>query len=357
MRHFLCTLYIIKNENLLISNNLPIFAACLTTNTISMNTLRLLLSCLLVIMGLSAYAQEPNLKWGKPSPVEWSLQAWGEAPDAEAIILCKTVNVTYEIRRGFTSYSSLSENLGDTGVANMGTNNNQNATANYEVKLRLKVLKEQGARYANLDIVYYNTEEDRDERDLLQQVKVTVLSKNDKDKVQKRAIKTNQFSETRLNPYYVKYHIQVPDVQVGDIIEYQYSVTSNRSTYLYDCSMQEDIPMLYVRCDMDIPAFLQFDMKVPIHPFIKSRVEPSAISGPQRTDMKAPDRYPSNHYIIEGHDILPKGLDLQRQQADAQAAQVQPGQGKLMETKATIKLRQEQPQPMPEGQKHINLNR
>lgn len=322
-----------------------------------MTTLRILFISLLVTMSLSVYAQEPNLKWGKPSPVEWSLQAWGEAPDAEAIILCKTVNVTYEIRRGFTSYSSLNEDLGTTGVANIGTNNNQSATATYEVKMRTKVLKESGARYANLDIVYYNEADNRDARDLLQQLKVTVMSLNDKGKLQKRVLKASQFAEERLNPSYVACHIQVPDVKVGDIIEYQYYVTSNRSTFLYDCSMQEEIPMLYVRCDMDIPAFLQFDMKTPIHPFIKARVEPSAISGPQRSDMKAPDRYPSNHYIIEGHDILPKGLDLQRQNPGTEAAQIKPGQGKLMDTKATIKMHQALPEPLPEGQKHINLNR
>lgn len=321
-----------------------------------MKPLSILLCGLLLSTSQCILSQDANLKWGKPSQVEWSLQAWGEAPDAEAIILCKTVNVTYEITRAFTSYSSAEVGITDAGSSSLGVNNNQCATATYSVKLRTKILKDNGLGYANLDIIYYNSEEEDKERDELGRPKVTVFSLNEKGKQVKRAVKGDQFSETRIDANYVAFHIKVPDVKVGEIIEYQYELSSTRATFLYDCSFQEDIPILYALCDMDIPAFLQFDMKVPRHPFIKSRVEPSAISGPQRGDMKAPDRYPSNHYIIEGHDILPKGLDLQRQHPDVEAAQVQSGNAKLMDTRATYKLSAHSLAPMPKDKKHIVLN-
>lgn len=322
-----------------------------------MKPLSILLSGLLLLATQCLCAQTANLKWGKPSQAEWDMQAWGEAPDAEALILCKTVNVTYEITRSFSSYSSLSGDLESTGVEYVGNNNNHNAIVTYAVKMRTKILKEQGAHYANIDIVYFCEKADNSECDEISGLKVAAYSLNEKGKSVRRAIKPSNFTEERLDDNYKVYHIQVPDVKAGEIIEYQYELTSNRSNYIYDCSFQEDIPVLYAKCDMDIPAFLQFDMKVPRHPFIKSRVEPSAISGPQRTDMKAPDRYPSNHYIIEAHDILPKGLDLQRQGADTDAAKVEAGVGKLMDTKATLRLSHQLPAQIPAGQKHINLGR
>ncbi len=149
----------------------------------------------------------------------------------------------------------------------------------------------------------------------------------------------------------------VPDVKAGDIIEYQYSISSTRVAFLYDCSFQEEIPVLYAKCDMNIPAFIQFDMKVPIHPFIKSKVERGSINGEQGLgDMQAPKSYPSNHYVIEGHDILPKDLDLQRNNPDVEAAKVSSAPGKVMYTIATIKSAATRPAPLPEGKNHIMIN-
>jgi hypothetical protein len=38
-----------------------------------------------------ANAQLPNEKFGKPSSMEWEFNGWGEAVNADAIILCKTM--------------------------------------------------------------------------------------------------------------------------------------------------------------------------------------------------------------------------------------------------------------------------
>ena len=315
-----------------------------------------LIACLFATF---AQAQNPNTKWGKPSQTEWSLQAWGEAPDAEAVVLNRTMNVNYQISRQFAAVSDVNTELTISSIEFMGSNNeNSNVTVTYENKLRIKILKDSGAGYANIDIVYLNEESDSKIYDEIDRLRVAVFSQNEKGKVKRRYLQNDTFTSDRVNAHYKVLHIKVPDVKKGDIIEYQYVLTSARPAFLYDCSFQEEIPVLYAKCDMDIPGFLQFDMKVPIHPFIKSKVSASVIH-PESVmgDMQAPKSYPSNHYEIEGHDILPKGLDLQRNDPNVEPAKVSTAPVKDMKMAATIKGQAvKMLAPLPEGKSHIMIN-
>lgn len=306
-----------------------------------------------------AQAQNPNTKWGKPSQTEWSLQAWGEAPDAEAVVLNRTMTVTYQISRQFAAFSDVNTELSIANLEHLGTtNDDSNVLVTYENKLRVKILKDSGAGYANIDIIYLNDEKDSKIYDEISHLKVAVFTQNEKGKVKRTYVDTDSFTTDRVDAHYNVLHVRVPDVKKGDIIEYQYEIASARAAFLYDCSFQEEIPVLYAKCDMDIPGFLQFDMKVPIHPFVKSNVSAGVIHPEQNMgDMQAPKTYPSNHYVIVGHDILPKGLDLQRNDPSVEAAKVSTAPGKIMKTQATIKGQAVQMlAPLPEGKRHIMIN-
>lgn len=290
--------------------------------------------------------------------MEWDLLAWGEAPDAEAIVLNRTMEVSYEITNQFMPYNNMNTELSLSSIANLGTNDNKFMSVTYENKLRIKILKDTGANYANLDILYLDDADDPRLIDELSRVKVTIFSKNEKGKVARRMIKNESFKNDRINAHYSVFQVRIPNVKAGDIIEYQYTITSTRVTFLYDSSFQEEIPVLYAKCDMDIPALLQFDMKVPIHPFIKSKVEQGVVRATQVTgDMQAPKSYPSNHYIIEGHDILPKGLDLQRNDPSIEKAKVNTSPGRIMKTFAIIKnVPNTAISLIPEGKSHLMIN-
>ena len=70
----------------------------------------------LVACGSMAYAQLPNEKFGKPSDLEWEYKGWGDAIDADAIVLCKTMKVTYELTDQF---GSMTENVTELNADNM----------------------------------------------------------------------------------------------------------------------------------------------------------------------------------------------------------------------------------------------
>ena len=272
----------------------------------------LLKICLLfafITCGNMAYAQLPNEKFGKPSNLEWEYKGWGDAIDADAIVLCKTMKVTYELTDQF---GSMTENVTELNADNMqflGNNriDESGIIVNYETKLRTKILKPEGAKHANIDITYFSDNDKISWYDDLQDLKIRVFTKNEKGKVEKRNVNTDGFVKERVDDHYMVMHVVVPDVQPGSIIEYQYNITSVRPTFLYDWVFQECIPTLRSKCDIEIPAFLQFRMNAPINKLVKSSVVAGRLSyDNNRSDLKKGKTCITNHYFIVGDYIRPE---------------------------------------------------
>ena len=256
-----------------------------------------------------ANAQLPNEKFGKPSTMEWEYNGWGEAVNADAIILCKTMKVTYQISDQVDNFNKNSTDISDDNISDFSKNqiDDSNILVKYEFRLRTKILKPEGASHANIDIIYYYSDNNK-LFDELTDLKVRVLTKNEKGKVETRKIDTGKFVRERVDDNYMVVHVVVPDVQAGSIIEYLYDITSPRASFLYDWVFQECIPTVRSKFDIDIPAFLQFNMNVPINKLIKSGVEVGRLAyDTNRSDMKKGKTCPTNHYTVVGDYILPVG--------------------------------------------------
>jgi len=274
--------------------------------TYSFRKLLILVACF--AFGSMANAQLPNEKFGKPSSMEWEFNGWGDAVNADAIILCKTMTATYQLSDQVFSNTQGSD-FGFDNLQDFSKNeiDDSSILVKYEFRLRTKILKPEGAKHANIDITYYDPDNNKNVSfDELSDLKVRVFNKNEKGKVEKKNVNTASFVKERVDANYVVVHVVVPDVQAGSIIEYQYNITSPRPTYLYDWVFQDCIPTVRSKCDIDIPAFLQFKMNAPINKLIKSSVEVGHIAyDTNRTDMKKGKTCATNHYKIIGDYILP----------------------------------------------------
>jgi hypothetical protein len=305
--------------------------------------------------GSLANAQLPNEKFGKPSNLEWEYVGWGDATDADAIILCKTMKVSYELTDQF---GSMTENVTELNTDNMqflGNNriDESGIIVNYETKLRTKILKPEGAKHANIDITFCDGDlaKNNNNFDEMTDLKVMVFTKNEKGKVEKKKINTADFKKDRVDDNYVVLHVVVPDVQPGSIVEYSYKIRSPRASFIYDWAFQEDIPTLRSKCELEIPAFLKFNMNVPINNLIKSNVEAGMITyDTNRADMKAAKRCRTNHYTIVGDNILPEGLALKHNQGGNTTKE----QVKIANFTSQITER-EQPAYLPKGVTHLKI--
>ena len=152
-------------------------------------------------------------------------------------------------------------------------------------------------------------------------------------------------------------HVDVPDVQAGSIIEYQYNITSPRPTYLYDWVFQECIPTVRSKCDIDIPAFLQFKMNAPINKLIKSSVEVGRLEYDiNRSDLKKGKSCVTNHYKIVGDYILPEGYELKHNQNNADGKNGAEEQKIAIFTSQIISPNVTLPAPIPEDRTHLKIN-
>ena len=271
--------------------------------------LKLFIFAAFLAFGSTANAQLPNEKFGKPSSMEWEFNGWGEATNADAIILCKTMKATYQLSDQVSNFNQSSDissdNLGDFSKNQI---DDSNILVKYEVRLRTKILKPEGAGHANIDITYFDPESNKKLIfDDLSDLKIKVFTKNEKGKVVKRNINTDGFQKERVDDNYMVLHVIVPDVQPGSIVEYQYNITSTRPAFLYDWVFQECIPTLRSKCDIEIPAFLQFNMNAPIDKLIKANVEVGHLAyDTNRSDMKRGKTCTTNHYTIVGDYIFPE---------------------------------------------------
>ncbi len=264
---------------------------------------------LMLAEGISAQ----NAKFGKPSKEEWELTSVDFAPDASAVVLYKSVEVNYKLTGEFSARGDNGGDLSDDGFAQLGTTKHYSpsmSTMTYDVKLRTKILTDAGREYAAIDIVSLNDKNDMDMRDEFYEMSVVVFS-NVNGKVKKKRITNAQIKDERLNDYYYIRHVRIPDVNVGDIIECQYQLFSNRSTYIYNTQMQENIPVLFARCKMEIPFFLQFNVNKPeVSNFAASVARGNIILPSQNNDLRTPKKCTSNVYVIEGRNIPPYDGDI-----------------------------------------------
>lgn len=265
------------------------------------------LSFLLIAMLIGTAVSAQNAKFGKPTAEEWELSSVSFAPDADAVILYKSVDVTYNLSGSFSALGSGGEgSLDDNRFASTGTNkyiSPEGTSMIYDVEVRTKILKPSGTGFASLDIISYNEEEDMNMRDDFYEMNVTVLSKVD-GKVKKRKLALANIKDERLDKHYSIRHVRVPDVKTGDIIEYQYRLFSNRITYIFDTQMQESIPMLYARCTMDIPYFLQFNVNKPEIPNVtaSAKLGQILIKSPNN-DGQMPRKVVTNLFTIEARNM------------------------------------------------------
>ena len=68
---------------------------------------------------------------------------------------------------------------------------------------------------------------------------------------------------------------------------------------------------MHTKCDIEIPAFLQFNLNVPINKLIKSSVEAGRLTyDANRPDLKKGKTCVTNHYKIVGDYIRPEDEEI-----------------------------------------------
>ena len=260
-----------------------------------------------------------NMKFGKPTKAEMQMTTYAAEPDADAVVLCRLTDVEYTIQQ--TGY-----------------------LVDYKEKVRIKVLKPEGVRFAKVVIPYLKgtpidnrnsssklvlkvgatdnnsvsssfdeqagamttADLDRYSEESVEDVKATAYNLQG-SKVVKSTLKKGDIAETKIDDQHYQVEFTVPDVQEGTVIEYEYTLHSELFWLLHDWFAQCEIPVVYAKLDMNIPRYLLFNLEE--HGV--QRLITSCESGTMRFKLEsdplaAQTVVPSNHYISVGRNL--KGM-------------------------------------------------
>lgn len=219
---------------------------------------------LTLLIGLVLYCsivEAQNLKFGKPTDEELSMTVYEQDKDASAVVLCQLTDVGY-------------------------TMDFHNYFVDYYVKTRIKVLKDEGRDYANVNIIYIDNMSQQFAQENLEEFKAVAYNVED-GKVKKTKIGLDQIHKERIDDTYMRAKAAIPQVKVGTVIEYEYKLHSNVFYHIYDWEPQGNIPVAFANYRLEIPTVFIYNVETAGIQQLQSSVTQGAINYKVANDAMA----------------------------------------------------------------------
>lgn len=181
----------------------------------------------LIILGLllclnSAHAQKPPMKWGKVDKEHLSMRAYEPDTAAEAVVLCDYGSITFNFSSGAPAFD-------------------------FEHHYRLKVLHESAFERGDIAIYLYGEDE-------IAGLKAQTITPDGKE----HQLRKKDFFEEEVREGVTAIKFSMPQLQEGSIIEYTYSIKSERYFTLKPWRFQRDIPTLWSEIRLQIPEWYDY---------------------------------------------------------------------------------------------------
>lgn len=210
-------------------------------------TLLLIASLLASSNILAQVPAEPNLKWRNPTQQELEMTSYAPDPNADAVVLCKTTDVHYIVTKDVLQVI-------------------------YDVKGRIKILRPEGTKHANVDIYYTVNDGAEGNREEVTHVKGTTfnLVNGQLERTELTSIMIN--TQKAPNPKQKVMTLLFPDAKVGSVIEYEYTITSDLYREIKDWIAQCEMPVAYTRYEVSVPEWFGFYVQTIGNEYNTSRV-------------------------------------------------------------------------------------
>jgi hypothetical protein len=127
----------------------------------------------------------------------------------------------------------------------------------FERRTRVKILREQGLSFANVKIPFYSHE---DEERIVRLNACTYNMDSNGNIITAPVTKSSIYTK-RINKKYSEVIIAFPDVKIGSVIEYQYTMERQTMGQLRDWFFQERIPVKYSEYQLVIPQTFRFSVQ------------------------------------------------------------------------------------------------
>lgn len=200
---------------------------------------------------------EPNKRFGKPSEEEMNLSVYTPDTTATAVILYKMTKAHFDWQ-------------------------DDNFILVYDIKTRIKILKEEGIEYANIALPYYSPIGGGPDEEI-SDIKAASFNLVNGKSVATSMDKSLVFKE-RINDKYMQVKFTIPQAKVGSVIEFEYQKNSEFYYLIDDWIAQEEIPIVHTYYDIAIPAFFKLNDEI-VGTDIATKVSDTKLSFNMRMDM------------------------------------------------------------------------
>jgi hypothetical protein len=200
---------------------------------------------LLIVFG-PTFAQKGQPAFGKVDKADLEMKDCDFDKGADAVVLIDYGNIYYDRgTAGFSVFKTV-----------------------FERRTRIKILKEKGIAQADIEIQYYT--HNNEERILW--LTANTYNLDASGKLQTTEVKKSSIYSKKIDGNYSKMIIAFPDVKIGSIIEYAYTV--ERETYnLRNWYFQGRIPVRYSEYQLKIPQIFRFTVQPVVADSIQDKQE------------------------------------------------------------------------------------
>ena len=220
-----------------------------------------------------------NKKFGKPTMEEMNMTEYAQDPEADAVVLMQSCDVIYRM----------------TSMYDM--------TITYDYRIRIKVLKDEGKKYGDFAISYYVDDAGKHLEEF-SEFSAASYNLNEKGKVEATKVTPQLIRDEKVGEHHMLRKFSVPMVQKGSAIEVRYRLFSTRFYNIYDYEMQKDIPIIYQRYFMEIPAVLIFNVEAPLKlSNVKSNTYIGKVNIGNGADARSMKTCNSNCYEVEAFNM------------------------------------------------------
>lgn len=193
------------------------------------------LICFLLLILLNSYANAQEFKLGKVSIAELEQKKHSKDTAASAAILFKTGSTKFEYfqEEGFKAIT--------------------------EVAMRIKIYKKEGYDWANYAVQYFSGGNQSKETIMFSDA-VTYNLVN--GKIEKTKLKSEGEFLERVNRYWSRKKITLPNVKEGSILEFKYKIVTDRIGTLREFYFQNYIPVDYAQYTTYVPEYFVYNTKL-----------------------------------------------------------------------------------------------
>ncbi len=122
--------------------------------------------------------------------------------------------------------------------------------------VRIKILDKKGLDEATVNIPYFA----KDGYERLSNIKAQTINSNSNQKLEFHEIRSDQFYQVDLTNNWEEVRFTFPNVKVGSILEYEYTIISENFLYLEDWAFQFDLPVMFSDLKVKIPSSLSYQV-------------------------------------------------------------------------------------------------